>query len=154
MEVLQGGHMQSKGGCAEGPLSAVMLVRAGQMSHTAACLHPLLALSLSMGLPQPLQAPGESTEQFGRQPCCLCTFCKDHSQAGTHPSLDPASSARGFCLDSANDSIGISPLLASLLRPATARGIGAERRGRGCSLPSAGGWWGVTGRDQHHLVWH
>lgn len=144
--------MQSKGGCAEGPLSAVMLVRAGQMSHTAACLHPLLALSLGMGLSQPLQAAG--AEPFGRQPCCLCTSCKDHSQVGTHPSLGPASSARGFCLDSANDSIGISPLLASLLRPATAQGVGAEGRGKGCSFPPAGGWWGVAGRDQHPLVWH
>lgn len=147
----QGGHMQSEGGCAEGPVSAVTLLRAGDMSHTAACLQPLLALSLGMGLPQPLQAPEERAEQFGK---CLCTSCKDHSRAGTHPSLGPASSAKGFCLDSANDSIGISPLLASLLRPATARGIGAEGRGRGCSLPPAGSWWGVTGRDQHPLGWH
>lgn len=63
--------MQSKGGCAEDPVSAVML-------------------------PQTLGAPGERAEQFGRQPCCLCTSCKDHSQAGTHPSLGPASSALGF----------------------------------------------------------
>lgn len=146
--------MQSKGGCAEGPLSAVTLVRAGQMSHTAACLHPLLALSLGMGLSQPLQAPGERAERFGRQPCCLCTSCKNHSQAGTHHSLGPATSARGFCLDSANDSIGISPLLALLLCPATAREIGVQGRGRGCCLLPAGGWWGVTGRDQHPLVWH
>lgn len=44
--------MQSKGGCAEGPVSAAMLVRAGEMSYTAACLHSLLALSLSMRLSQ------------------------------------------------------------------------------------------------------
>lgn len=103
--------MQGEGGSAEGPVSAVTLVRAGEMSHRAACLHPLLAHSLGMGLSQPLQAPGERAEQFGRQPCCLSTSCNDHSRAGTHPSLGPASSAKGFCLDSANDSIGISPLL-------------------------------------------
>lgn len=84
----EGGHMLSKGGCAEGPVPAAGLARAGEMLQAAACIlfwHSARA-GLGKGLSQPLQVPGEGADLFGDQSCCLPTSCKDRPQAGISPS--------------------------------------------------------------------
>lgn len=138
----EGGHKSSKGGCAEGPVPAAGLVRAGEMSQAAACnlfWHSARA-GPGEGLSQPLQAPGEGADLFGERPCCLSTSCKDHPHAGTSPgaihlSPGPAPSARGgSCLGSANATpfIGITaPSSHSMVE--RGRGMG------GSLLPAGGG---------------
>ncbi|XP_009888050.1 PREDICTED: C-C motif chemokine 19 [Charadrius vociferus] len=97
----EGGHMLSKGGCAEGPVPAAELARAVEMSQAAACIlfwHSAWT-GLRKGLSPPLQAPGKGADLFGYQPCCLPTSCKGRPRAGispgaTHLFPGPAPSAR------------------------------------------------------------
>lgn len=146
--------MLSKESCAKGPIPAAGLARAGDLSQEAGCIlfWHMARAGLGKGLSQPLQVPGEGADLFGDQLCCLCTSCKDRPQAGispaaTHFSPGPAPSARGIAWAVPS----LSPLLASLLRPATVQGMGTEGWGSGTEgwgeVPSTC-WWLVGGDRQ------
>lgn len=138
------------GDCAEGPVPAAGLVRAGEMSQAAACIlfwHSVGA-GPGKGLSQPLEAPGEELTCLGTSPATCAP------PARTVPKLASYSVPLTSPLAQHHLQGGIAwavpmlpPLLVSLLHAAMAWG-----RESGESLLPAGSWWGVMGRAQHSLL--
>lgn len=140
--------MLSEGGCAKGPVPAARLARSGEMSQAAACI--LFCSQAARAGPgkglRPSRCLGRGLTCLETSPAACACPARTIPKLASHPVPLTSSLAQHHLQGGLAWAVPtLSPLLASLLRPATAWGRGAEGWGRGVLSAC---WWLVRGDGQ------